>query len=93
MIDKFHGKFLAGSKEALQVRFADSEAQKAYKGMFKLYKKSMVILTNNGQNLYSMPQPYFYPSQFYFPIYQQSTCASSDTTLVEDDWADAMIEQ
>lgn len=44
MIDNFDGVFLAGSKEALQVRFADSEAQKAYKGMFRLYKKSMVIV-------------------------------------------------
>lgn len=36
-----------------------------------------------------MPQQYFYP---YYPHYQQSTCASSDTTLVDDGGTDEMLE-
>ncbi len=47
MIENFHGKFLPGSSEALQVRFADSEAQKMYKDVLKFYKKSMVGITIN----------------------------------------------
>ncbi len=51
------------------------------------------VLTDNGKNVYTMPQPVFYPSQFYYPHYQQSTCASSDTTLVDDGGMDEISEE
>jgi hypothetical protein len=42
--------------------------------------------------MYAMPQPYFYPSQFYCQNYQQTNCASSDTTLVDEDGAEEINE-
>ena len=96
MIQNFHGKFLPGSIEGLQVRFADSEAQKMYKDVLKFYNKSMVcsfksitpfILTS--KNMFSLGQQGFYN---YAINSQQSTCSSPDSTLVDDGMEDMLEE-
>ena len=85
LIGQWNGKKIDGTGDYLQVRFADSDAQRTFKGWYGMSKKIP------SQHIYT--PPYYY--SFFPPIYMShphpTSYAASDSTLVEEDSVDQLV--